>query len=242
MFARNPKLETPNTEKIFEAAMDWEASRMESLEKSERRAWTVAKVALGVTALSILAIALMMPLKESTPFLIRVDNATGAVDIVTALKDKQVTGDEVLDRYWLAKYVRARETYDWYTLKTDYDTVGLLSSANAGKEYAQLFDGKDALDKQYGKTVRATVKILSVIPGSAGVLPDSNHVATVRFSKTVKRVDAENSEGETKSWIATVSYEYRTTALADESTRLVNPLGFQVLTYRVDPEMAGGAL
>jgi type IV secretion system protein VirB8 len=36
-----------------------------------------------------------------------------------------------------------------------------------------------------------------------------------------------------------LAYEYRNTALIKESDRLVNPFGFQVLTYRVDPEMIG---
>jgi type IV secretion system protein VirB8 len=224
----------PTAEKVFEAAMDWEASKMELLEKSEHRAWFVAKVALGVTVLSIAAIAMMMPLKESVPYVIRVDNVTGVPDIVTVMTDKQVTGDEIMDKYWVAQYVRARETYDWYTLQRDYNTVGLLSSPSVGKDYADLFEGKDALDKKYGKTVRASVEILSVVPGV-------NKTATVRFTKTTKRTDAEGSPGEPTKWIATLAYEYRSAALIKESTRLVNPFGFQVLSYRVDPEIVGGA-
>ena len=163
---------------------------------------------------------------------IRVDNTTGVPDIVTAITDKAVTGDEVMDKYWLAQYVRARETYDWYTLQRDYNTVGLLSSANVGQGYAQLFEGKDALDKTYGKTVRATVEILSVVP-------TGKNTGTVRFIKTTKRVDQEGAPGTVTKWVATVAYEYRSTALIKESARLVNPFGFQVLTYRVDPEMVG---
>ena len=165
MFGKKPGVETPTDEKpVFEQAINWESSRVLSIEKSERRAWRVAFASVGVAVLAIAAIAMMMPLKESVPYVIRVDNTTGVPDIVTAITDKAVTGDEVMDKYWLAHYVRARETYDWYTLQRDYNTVGLLSSANVGQGYAQLFEGKDALDKTYGKTVRATVEILSVVP------------------------------------------------------------------------------
>ena len=233
MFGRKPKVETPTSEKtVFDAAIDWEASRVQTIEKSERRAWLVAMIAVGVSVLAIAAIAMMMPLKESVPYVIRVDNTTGVPDIVTAMTDKAVTGDEVMDKYWLAQYVRARETYDWYTLQRDYNTVGLLSSANVGTGYAQLFEGKDALDKQYGKTIRATVEILSVVP-------TGKNTGTVRFIKTTKRMDQEGSPGTVTKWVATVAYEYRNTALIKESARLVNPFGFQVLTYRVDPEMVG---
>jgi len=233
MFGKKPGVETPTDEKpVFEQAINWESSRMLSIEKSERRAWRVAFASVGVAVLAIAAIAMMMPLKESVPYVIRVDNTTGVPDIVTAITDKAVTGDEVMDKYWLAHYVRARETYDWYTLQRDYNTVGLLSSANVGQGYAQLFEGKDALDKTYGKTVRATVEILSVVP-------TGKNTGTIRFIKTTKRVDQEGSPGTVTKWVATVAYEYRSTALIKESARLVNPFGFQVLTYRVDPEMVG---
>jgi type IV secretory pathway component VirB8 len=233
MLGKKPKVETPTSEKtVFDAAIDWEASRVHTIEQSERRAWLVAMVAIGVSVLAIAAIAMMMPLKESVPYVIRVDNTTGVPDIVTAMTDKKITGDEVMDKYWLAQYVRARETYDWYTLQRDYNTVGLLSSANVGAGYAQLFEGKDALDKQYGKTMRTTVDILSVVP-------TGKNTGTVRFIKTTKRLDQEGSPGTVTKWVATLAYEYRNTALIKESARLVNPFGFQVLTYRVDPEMVG---
>lgn len=221
-----------NPKDLHDDAMDWEASKTLAREKSERRAWSVAILAGIMTVLSWLAIVIMMPLKESVPYVIRVDNATGVPDIVTAMDDKKVTGDEVMDKYWLAQYVLARETYDWHTLQQDYDKVGLLSSPNVGKAYAELFDGKDALDKRYGENIRATVKVISVVPSGA-------ETGTVRFIKTTKRAD-EEGPGASMSWVATIAFEYRNPSVIKESQRLVNPFGFQVLSYRVDPEMIGG--
>jgi len=221
-----------NSKDLHDEAMDWEASKTLDREKSERRAWTVAIAAAIMTVLSWLAIVIMMPLKEAVPYVIRVDNATGVPDIVTAMDDKQVTGDEVMDKYWLAQYVLARETYDWHTLQTDYEKVGLLSSANVGKAYAELFEGKEALDKRYGANIRATVKVISVVPSGA-------ETGTVRFIKTTKRAE-EEGPGTSTSWVATIAFEYRNPSVIKESQRLVNPFGFQVLSYRVDPEMIGG--
>jgi type IV secretion system protein VirB8 len=235
MFRRKLVEQIPGKpETVFDAALDWEASRTEALEKSERRAWTVAFAGAGVAILSLGVIAMMIPLKETVPYVVRVDNATGVPDIVTSIRDKAVTGDEVMNKYWLAQYVRARETYDWYTLQRDYNTVGLLSSQHVGASYAQLFEGKDALDKTYGRNLRATVDIISVVP-------TEKNTGTVRFIKTTKRVDQEGGPGTVTKWVATIGYEYRSTALIKESARLVNPFGFQVLTYRVDPEITGSA-
>ncbi len=216
--------------KLHEAALNWEAARIHSVEKSERRAWGIAMAAVVCAVLLVVAIALMLPLKQNTPYVIRVDNTTGVPDIVTAMDTKGVGFDEVMDKYWLAQYVRARETFDWYTIQKDYDTVGLLSSPRVGQEYAGLFEGKDAIDKKYGNQVRVTVEIVSVVPNGKGI-------GTVRFMKTMKRVDDQNAPGTVTKWVATVAYEYRNPSLIRESARLVNPFGFQVLSYRVDPEM-----
>ncbi len=216
---------------IHDEALDWEASRLFMIEKSERRAWKITLCAIALTLLSWLIIMLIMPLKETIPYVVRVNNTTGIPDIVTALNDKQISHDDVMDKYWTATYVRARETYDWYTLKKDYNTVGLLSSARVGAEYAQLFTGDKALDKIFGNNVRALVEIVSVVP-------NGNRVATVRFIKHTKR-EGEEGEGESHAWVATVSYEYKNPSLMKESKRLVNPFGFQVMSYRVDPELVG---
>lgn len=216
----------------FEAALDWEASRVGMIEKSERRAWTVALAAVAVTALSWLAVVFMMPLKETVPYVIRVDNTTGVPDIVTTMQDKRIAYDDVMDKYWVAQFVRARETYDWYTLQKDYNVVGLLSSPNVGKEYANLFEGSEALDKKWGKNYRTTVEVVSVVPNGRGT-------ATVRLIKTASRVDDANTKQVSK-WIATVAYEYRNPSHMKESLRMINPFGFQVTSYRIDPELTGG--
>lgn len=232
---RKPSIEAPTAEKKdpFAQGNDWESSRVHQVELSERRAWKVAGVAVAVAAIAVCGLSFLAPLKESVPYVVRVDNATGIPDIVTSIKDREVTGDDVMDKYWLAQYVRSRETFDWYTLQKDYTTVGMLSSPNVGAGYAQLFEGKDALDKTYGKTMRATIEIVSVVPTGRGT-------GTVRFIKTEKRTDQEGAPGIVTKWIATIAYEYRSAAQTKESARLINPFGFQVLSYRADPELAGG--
>ncbi len=218
------------TEQLYEQALSWETSRIEQLEKSERRAWIVAGTVTVIGVFMGVGIALMLPLKENTPFLIRVDNATGVTDVITALDTTNVAYDEVIDTYWLAQFVKARETYDWYTIQKDYDTVGLLASPEVGAEYATLFEGKDDIQKIYGQQFRVTVDVVSVIPNGRGI-------GTVRFTKTIKRTDNPNSAGEVTHWVATIGYEYRNPSRLRASSRLINPLGFQVRSYRVDPEM-----
>jgi len=224
-------MQTSETDNTMQAANDFETSIVVQRERSERRAWIVASVAGVIAALEAVAIVAVMPLKETEPYVVRVDSVTGVPDIVTAMKDSEITGDEVLDKYFLAKYVRARETYDWYTLQSDYDTVGLLSSPDVARDYAALFDGDDALDKRYGSQIRASVEILSVVP-------TSKNTGAVRFVKRTKRVGS-NVDADVTKWVATIAYEYRDASRIKESVRMVNPFGFQVTSWRIDPELAG---
>jgi len=224
-------MQISETDNTMQAANDFETSIVVQRERSERRAWIVASAACLIAALEAVAIVSIMPLKETEPYVIRVDSVTGVPDIVTAMEDSKITGDEALDKYFLAKYVRARETYDWYTLQSDYDAVGLLSSPDVARDYSALFDGEDALDKRYGSRIRATVEILSVVP-------TSKNTGAIRFLKRTKRVGA-TGDGDVTKWVATVAYEYRDASRITESVRMVNPFGFQVTSWRVDPELAG---
>lgn len=217
-------------EPFIETALSWEASRIHLIEQSEQRAWRVAIVAVICVVLLAIAIALMLPLKQNTPYVIRVDNATGVPDIITALDTKGVNFDEVMDKYWLAHYVRSRETYDYYTLSHEHNTVMLLSSKSVGDVYNKSFDDDKAPHVIYGNQVRITTDIMSVVPDQKGR-------GTVRFTKTIKRNNDPGSPGVITRYIATIAYEYRNPSTLLEKDRMINPFGFQVLSYRVDPEL-----
>ena len=228
----NKKRDTTPKEEPFKKALDWETSKTELIEKSERTAWNVAKGASIIAILAIVAIVLLIPLKESIPYVVRIDKNTGYTDIVTTLQNKNITYDEVTDKYWLSQFVSARETWEWYTAQKDYDAVRLLSSAEVGRDYVKIFEGPNALDKLYGQGSVVTVEIRTIVP-------QGNGQASVRFDKKLKRRDSPDATSQVTSWIATIGYEYKKISKMKESERLKNPLGFQVLSYRLDSEMAG---
>lgn len=232
MFTKPSTVETPQSERAFETATNWEASRTKALEDSEKRAWQFAKASLGLSAVAIFAIAVMMPLKETKAYVWRVNGETGLPELITELTEKAVSGDEVSDKFWLSKYVSTRERYDWFTLQADYDAVGLMSSPEVGASFGELFKGEKAKNEVLGNKNRIDVNIISVVP-------TGNSNGTIRFTTTQKRVDMPNDPGEVRKWVATVAYKYQPEIKMNEKDRLVNPFGFTILTYRVDPEMGG---
>lgn len=211
-------------------ALDFEASKACMQANSERRAWVVAIGAAVMCVASWIGMAMMLPLKEKEPYLVRVDNATGVTDIVSLLREEVVDYADIQDKFWIAKFIRAREGYNWFTLQADYDLVPKLSARPVALEYAKLFQGDSALDTTWKNKYKAEIQILNISPNGSGV-------ASVRFVKTVKVVDTGANYQPPSYWIATVNYQYNAGAEMKESERLINPFGFTVVSYRVDPEM-----
>jgi len=77
----------------------------------------------------------------------------------------------------------------------------------------------------YGPAAEALISIRAVSFVSDGV-------ASIRFHRTVRR----GPQVEESDWIATIAFTY-TKAPMREADRLRNPLGFQVTSYRADPEV-----
>lgn len=215
----------------FSDAQGWEVSIIGEAEKSKIFAQRMAASFGVIAALSVTALCLLTPLKEVVPYVIRVDSSTGIPDIVTTIKNKSVPKDEVMDKYFLAKYIQHRYSYDWNTIQLDYDTTLLLSAQQPAAEYLKEFEGENARDKRYGKRQRVLTNIISVVPD-----PEKG-IATIRFTETVQSIDSTDKKGETKQWIATVSYEYSGANGMSEKDRLINPFGFHVLSMRRDPEL-----
>ena len=234
MFKRKDKKKEPvlsperKTNEFIQAANAFEKSRVEASKKMAKIAWSVAGISCLCTALSVAAIVGLTPLKEVQPFLVRVDNNTGVTDLVTTLKTKEETYGEVMDKYWLSQYVKYREGYNWYTVQSTYDASMLLSSPAIQGEISKFMTSAAAPYKIFGDSTTIDVKILAVTW--------VGNTAQVRFERTIKKVNpTETDKPIVQRMIATIGYHYFNSP-QKEADRLVNPLGLQVLSYRVDQE------
>ena len=212
---------------FVQQANQFEKSQIEAIKRNNRLAWRIAAVSLLLAFLAIGAVILLTPLKTVTPYVIRVDNNTGATDIVTVMKQRETSYGEVTDRYWLSQYIKMRESYDWWTVQSTYDASMLLSSPTIQNEIAAFFASEAAPHKVFKDKYRVDIKVLSI--------SWIGNTAQVRFEKQVKPLFQGQQTPAAQRYIATVAYRYVNTAQA-EKDRLINPLGLQVLSYRVDPE------
>lgn len=232
--ANDKTVKAGDQKRFIQEGQTWEADRQAQYMKSERRAWRVAGAATVVAVLAVGGMALLAPLKRVVPYVFTVDHATGNVEVVNALDDRTIVGyQELLDKHWASKYVSARESYNFRLLQHDYDTVLALSSDVVARDYAKIFDGANARDKKLGSSVEMKVKILSVSLADDPVGPK----AVVRFERTTRNTAAEGT-GSPQYFVATMAFSYTPSMTGKERDLIANPLGYKVMAYRVDAEMA----
>lgn len=217
---------TENLKDYFAKARRFDQDRLIQAERSRFIAWCVAAVASCLTVASVLAVAQLTPLKTVEPFVIRVDNSTGVVDVVSALATTAGTYDEEVTKYFAARYVRAREGYVWSEAEENFKTASLLSSAPEQQRFAIQYRGSNPESPQnlYGRNATAKIAIKSISLINANVV-------SVRYSRTVTRGD----DVLATHWVASITYSYANSPMSSRD-RLVNPLGFVVSEYRADPE------
>ncbi|MCV9910265.1 virB8 family protein [Brucella sp. HL-2] len=215
-----------NLKSYFEKARRFDQDRLIQIERSNRIAWSIAIAASLVAAVSVFAIAGLTPLKTVEPFVVRVDNSTGIVDVVSALTSTAGTYDEAVTKYFAAKYVRAREGYVWSEAQENFRTIALLSMQAEQNRFASHYRGSNPESPQvtYGRAATAKISIASIS------LINQN-VVSVRYMRTVTRGD----DVRMTHWVATLTFSYANAPMTS-TDRLVNPLGFVVSEYRSDPE------
>ncbi|WP_156851385.1 virB8 family protein [Bartonella refiksaydamii] len=212
---------------IAEARL-FDQDRMLASRRITRISLVIAGIAVTVAILSSLAVITLTPLKTVEPFVIRVDNSTGIVEVVEALKEGPTNVDEAITRYFAAKYVRAREGFEAEEIQHNFQTVSLLSSPEEQDRFAAWYGARNPRSPQIlykHATARITIKSISFI---------NQDVAQVRYYKTVRDND-KNREFITH-WVSTLTFQYINAPLSVQN-RLINPLGFIVSEYRTDSEV-----
>ena len=220
-------------EGYYREAMSWESERVTSAERSARRAWWVAGAGWLAAVAGSIALVCLMPLKRVEPFVIRVDNSTGVIDVVPALQTG-VTPQEVVTRYLLTHYTMVCERFTEATAESDYEECGAFNTAVRNQQWAALWNTGNPVSplNRYkdGTTLRAQVQSVSFFARANGL----KDLAQVRYLK-VERPIGEGAEQGTQ-WIATIQYTYGEPS-SDPNRRLLNPLGFRIVEFRAEPEV-----
>ncbi|HZU50753.1 MAG TPA: VirB8/TrbF family protein [Sphingomicrobium sp.] len=217
----------------YAEAASWNRDRVQSMRSSHRIAWVIAAAAGLLAVVEAIALVLLMPLKTVEPYTLMVDKTTGYVQALRPLDEQKIAPDAALTQSYLVQYVIGREGFDIGTLNATYRKIALLSADSARTTYLasmQVSNPESPLVR-YPRTTVIEVRVKSVSPIGA-------NTELVRFD--TNQTDGNGEAQPPKPWVAVVRYRYSTAPMSVED-RFVNPLGFQVISYRKDPEAVPAA-
>ena len=221
-------VKSEDKDKYFETSRTWEYDRMRAAIQSRRIAWGVAAGATVLAVVAVVALAMLTPLKTVQPYVIRVDRTSGETEIVTALKGPQPrTYDEAVNRYFISQYVRLREGWLNDAARENAYSVMLMSDQAEASRY---LGGVQSSNRNAPSNIYGDKGYVSIAIRTISFL--SPTVAQVRYTKII--TFGQNAPV-AQNWNAILTFKY-TTAPEHEKDRNLNPLGFQVVNYRSDPE------
>jgi type IV secretion system protein VirB8 len=219
----------------LQEAISWDTDRLAQMRRTARAAWWVAGAGWICAVSSAAALALLMPLKRVEPFVVRVDNSTGIVDVVPVYAG-HTSMDESVTRYFLTHYITVCERFNFATAESDYEECGAFHTTQRNQAWYALWNTTNPASPlnvhKDGSTVRAQVESVSFFKRASGVAD----LAQVRYLKAEHQVAG--GDEHVTHWIATVQYAYGAPS-RDPKTRRWNPLGFKIVELGSEPEVLG---
>ena len=212
----------------YARAQSWAETQNGSVLRERKIAWIVAGIAIALAVVLAIALLILLPLKTVEPYVVTVDRQNGAVQVASGIEPGKLSQNEVVIQAELARYVRARESFDATDLPQVYRQVQLMSSRDVANAYVRFMSVKNAASPlnalNRGDTLAVTIKSISLIsPGSA----------IVRFD--VSQIASGGGAPATGSYVSAISFGFNGRPLKP-ADRFDNPLGFQVTRYRRDVE------
>lgn len=220
-------------DRYLKEIQSFENDRVELAKNSARTAWKVAAGAGAIAFAAVVAVAGLTPLKQTEPYLMRVDDSDGTVKILRPLNDAEpISYGAVLDKYWTRQFIYARNGYDWEVVQHNFNLVNLMGNNAVVSAYMAYIKSPNSPVETFSdkKKIKIEIQDVTFLPTKS----TTQKLAQVRFSRDVQGNDGLTSVGfEPTYWNATITYDYQAKIVtADE--RELNPLGFRVTSYNED--------
>jgi len=212
----------------YEAASTWAQDTHETLRRSRRTAWIIAGIAVGIAAIQAVALVVLVPLKQTMPYTITVDRETGYVQTTRGVNLGTLSETEAVAQSFVVQYVLARETFDAADYREQYRKTLAWSQGSAETEYKRDWDqsNPNGIQSRVSPNTRIQVTVKSVT-----ILGPRS--AMIRFD--TERSEGGGMPGMRQPWVASVVYSFSGKPI-NEQDRYLNPLGFQISSYRRDAE------
>ena len=231
-----------NSENVVGSISNWYSDRYNSVVVQRNLMVVVLLLSLLLVISSVFVVGNISSTFKIQPFVIEVENKTGITNIVNPLVNRELLSQEVLNKYFITRYIKAREGYSSESWRYNYLTVvRLLSSGSVYNVFKKFINSNpNSPLALYGSQTSTTVSFRSMqffppVMNDRGKLTDPQVV--VRFTITADKGNIRGGVDNKIYKIVTLTYKYQQTQMSDND-RSENPLGFFITSYRDDVENA----
>ena len=162
--------------------------------------------------------------KASEPYLIEYDKGTGQMAIVESRSKKEFTAQQALKETLVIQYIYHREAPKLTTIEDDMNYVRVSSHIKIYPDYVSQAGNYLRELRKYGSSANYELKVKSLTYLAANRLQVRITKKLVNEQKIISDMD----------YNVTVSFGFVDMEMPIEDLRM-NPLGFQVSYYRVQP-------
>jgi type IV secretion system protein VirB8 len=209
---------------VLESAKNWYSDRYESMVVQRNALFLLSLASAFVIALSVSYIRYLKSSNTIEPFVIEIEKKTGVTTVVDPVTIQAYAAEESVKRYFIMKYIRAREEYTSATFKDNFNNVVRVLSAGYvyGAYRAEASpNNAESVAQRYSTNSTRTVELKSIVF-------KSERAAQVRI-----KILSEGSLNRAEDKIVLIEYNFSNMQMNPEE-RLINPLGFQVTLYRIE--------
>jgi len=225
------KADTKTRKKVLDEAKNWYADRYQLVVVQRNVLFLITILALAGLGGSVFAVAILNASKTFEPYLIQIEDKTGITTQITRGSIERYKADEAITRYFLVKYIQARESYNVSDYTYFYtQVVRVFSQSGVYRYFRRKIDvNTPGSPLKLGRNATKTVEIKSITFLESGK-------AQVRFG-VYQRGGTTGGGGLERAshLIATINFDYLPLDLTMQE-RYINPLGFQVKSYRIDED------
>jgi type IV secretion system protein VirB8 len=198
--------------------------------------------ALVASIVCVILVNRIAEVKTVEPYVVQIDDKSGIVQLVNPVSRNEYAASELIDRFFVAQYISARESYNISILRYNYNVVRVMSSQQIFSLFSRSVSPNIPTSAAaiLGSEGMRLIRIKSVayiqnppIPNNkAPATPEKIIQARVEFRDT-----RPNGQDVIDNFVITVTFQYANIELNEEE-RLINPLGFSVTQYQVQREIA----
>ena len=229
-----------NSETVVVSINNWYSDRYNSIVVQRNLMLIILLLSLVLVIASVFVVGNVSSTFKIQPFVIEVESKTGITNIVNPLANRELIANEVLNKYFITRYIKAREGYSSESWRYNYLTVvRLLSTAQVYSAFKKFLNGStESPIAIYGSQTSTIISFRSIqffpsVLDSRGKMTDPQ--AVVRFTILPEKGVLRGAPDNKIYKIVTLTYKYQQSKMSDED-RNENPLGFFITSYRADVE------